>query len=69
MPERPYLRPERLDLRPERPDLSSEGPDERGGTNEQTNEQKSPVFDRTLSPLGLLPKNQIELILKFFFED
>ena len=62
-PERLDLRPERLDLRPERPDLRSqcpdlrpEGPDEGGGTNEQTNERKSPVFYRTSSPSGPLPK-------------
>ena len=65
-PERLDLRPERLDLRPERPDLRSqcpdlrpEGPDE-GGTNKrtngQTNERKSPVFYRTSSPSGPLPK-------------
>ena len=63
----PNSRPERLDLRPERPDLRSqrpnlrpEGPDEGGTnkrTNEQTNERKSPVFYRTSSPSGPLPKN------------
>ena len=68
-PERLDLRPERLDLRPERPDLRSQCPDLRpeghdeGGdkqTNErmngQTNERKSPVFYRTSSPSGPLPK-------------
>ena len=60
-PERPDLRPERSDLRPERPYLRSEGPDERGGRtnkriNERTNESP-PVFYRTSSPSGPLPKN------------
>ena len=71
-PERPGLRPERLDLKPERlnlrperpdlrfqrPDLRPERPDEgaRGVTNKRTNERKSPVFYRTSSPSGPLPK-------------
>ena len=61
-------RPERADFRPERADFSLERADfkpERawGGTNEQTNGQAdermniSPVFYRTSSPLGRLPKN------------
>ena len=60
-PERPDLRPERLDLRPERPDLRPEGSDEGGGlTNERTDgrtNESPPVFYRTSSPLGPLPKN------------
>ena len=56
-PERPDLRPERPDLSSQRPDLRLEGPDEGGGqTDERTNERKSPVFYRTSSPLGPLPK-------------
>ena len=62
-PERLDLKPERLDLRPERPDLRSrcpdmrpKGPNEGGGTNKRTNEQMSPVFYRTSSPSGPLPK-------------
>ena len=46
----PYLRPERPDLRPVGPD---------GGTNKLMNGQTNkspPVFYRTLSPLGPLPK-------------
>ena len=69
-PERPGLRPEKLDLRPERPNLRSQRPDLRpegpdGGrnkrTNEQTNKRKNkspPVFYRTSSPLGPLPKKE-----------
>ena len=63
--ERPDLRPERLDLGPERLDLRPEGPDEGGGdgqtngrTNEWTNESP-PVFYRTSSPSGLLPKSDL----------
>ena len=57
-PERLDLRPERPNLRPERPDLRSEGPDG-GGTNKRTNKRTNespPVFYRTLSPSGPLPK-------------
>ena len=64
-PERLDLRPERLDLRPERPDLRSQkpdlrpkGPDEGGQTNNWTN-KSPPVFYRTSSSLGPLPKNQV----------
>ena len=57
-PERLDLRPERSDLRPERLDFSPEGPNKGGGTNERTNERKSPVFYRTSSPLGPLPKKE-----------
>ena len=61
-PERPGLRSERLDLRPERPDLRSwrpemrpEGP-EGGWTDGRTDGQIPPVFYRTSSPSGPLPK-------------
>ena len=68
--ERPNLRPERLDLRPERPYLRSqrpnlrpEGPD---GGDERTNKrtdgrtnESPPVFYRTSSPSGPLPKKEI----------
>ena len=69
-PERPGLRPEKLDLRPERPNLRSQRPDLRpegpdGGRNKQINEQTNkrknkspPVFYRTLSPSGPLPKKR-----------
>ena len=54
-PERADFRPEKADFRPERADFSSErawG----GQTNGQTNKQKFPVFYRTSSPSGPLPK-------------
>ena len=65
-PERQDLRPERLDLRLERPDLKPERPDSRlegpdeggdGRTNERMNESP-PVFHRTSSPSGPLPKKR-----------
>ena len=59
-PERQDLRPERQDFRPERPDLRPEGLDE-GGTHERTNERTNkspPVFYRTSSPSGPLPKKR-----------
>ena len=62
-PERADFRPERADFRPERVDFKPEMADFRperawgdGQTNGQTNESP-PVFYRTLSPLGPLPKN------------
>ena len=58
-PERLDLGTERLDLRPERLDLRPEGPDEGGGTDARTNERTNespPVFYRTSSPSGPLPK-------------
>ena len=65
-PERPDLRPKRLDLRPERLDLRPEGSDEGGGlTNKKTNgrtNESPPVFYRTSSPLGPLPKNTVLFI-------
>ena len=60
-PERADFRPERTDFRPEMADFRLErawGVDRR--TNGQTNEQKSPVFYRTSSPLGPLPKKEKE---------
>ena len=51
------LEPERLDSSPERPDLRPEGVDELW--NERTNESP-PVFYRTSSPSGPLPKNTPE---------
>ena len=64
-PERLDLRPERLDLRPERPDLRPEGSDEEG-TNKRMNErtdrrtnESPPMFYRTSSPWGPLPKNRV----------
>ena len=62
--ERPDLRPERLDLRHERPDLRSQ----RGGqpndrTNGRTN-KSPPVFYKTSSPSGPLPKNTTSLKTK-----
>ena len=68
-PEKADSRPERADFRPEGVDFRSERADFRperacGGTDRQTdrerNEQKSPVFYRTLSLLGLLPKKYTE---------
>ena len=61
-PERPDLRPDRLDLRPDGPDLKPERLD--GGGDEQTNKQRMdrqtnespPVFYKTSSPSGPLPK-------------
>ena len=59
-PERPDLRPDRPDFKPERPDLRPERPDGGDGqTEEQRTNKSSPVFYRTLSPLGLLPKNMV----------
>ena len=72
-PERPDLRPERADLssqktdlmpkkadlRPERASFRPEKPD--GGTNRKMNKgtnKNPPLFYRTSSPLGPLPKNQ-----------
>ena len=55
-PERLDLRPERSDLRPERSDLRPEGPNE--GGNGKTHKRKSPVFYRTSSPSGPLPKKR-----------
>ena len=57
-PERADFRPERADFRPERADFRPERAwgDER--TNERTNKRKSPVFYRTSSPSGPLPKNR-----------
>ena len=63
-PERADSRPERADFRPEKADFRPERADFRPErvwgrrTNERTDEQKSPVFYRTLSPSGLLPKRQ-----------
>ena len=66
-PERANFRPERADSRPERADFRPERADFRperayfrperawGG---RTNEQKPPVFYRTLSPSGPLPKKK-----------
>ena len=64
-PGRLDLRPQRLDLRPERPDLRPEGSDEGGvltdkRTNGRTN-KSPPVFYRTSSPLGPLPKKRCEV--------
>ena len=64
-PERSVLRPERSDLRPKRSDLRPEGPAE-GQTDKRTNKQKSPVFYRTSSPSGPLPKKP-KIVLNFFF--
>ena len=56
-PERLDLRPERLDLRPERPDLRPEGSDEGGDErNDGRTNESPPVFYRTSSPSGPLPK-------------
>ena len=64
-PERLDLGTERLDLRPERLDLRPEGPDEGGGTDKRTNEQTNespPVFYRTSSPSGPLPKKAMSTL-------
>ena len=56
-PGRPNFKLEGPDLRPDGPDLRLDGPD---GGDEQTNgrtNKSTPVFYRTLSPSGLLPKN------------
>ena len=72
-PERPDLRPERADLRPERADFRPERADFRherawgGRTDGRMHERKSPVFYRTLSPLGPLPKNQKGLMILVIF--
>ena len=62
-PERADIRPERADFRPERTDFRPErvwgGGRTDGRTDRRTNEQKSPVFYRTSSPSGPLPKNRI----------
>ena len=63
---RPDLRPERPDFRPdwrpERPDFRPLRPDQGGGrTNERTDGQTNkspPVFYRTSSPSGPLPKKR-----------
>ena len=56
-PDREDFSPERIDFRPDRADFRPGGTD--GQTdkrmNERTNESP-PVFYRTSSPLGLLPK-------------
>ena len=57
-PDRPGFRPERPDLRSQRPELRPEGLDEGGRTDERTNESP-PVFYRTSSPSGPLPKNKM----------
>ena len=61
--ERLDLKPEKLDLRPERLDLGPEKLDMRGlvkgGTNGRTDvrtNKSPPVFYRTSSPSGPLPK-------------
>ena len=62
-PERVNFRPERVDSRPEKADFRSERADFRperawgGRTDGQTNKRKSPVFYRTSSPSGPLPKS------------
>ena len=67
--ERPDLRPNRPDFKPERPDLRLERPDLRperpdgGGTDERTDgrtNESPPVFYRTSSPSGPLPKKKAE---------
>ena len=67
-PEQLDLRPERLDLGPERLDLRPEGPDEgEGGTNERTDERKSPCVLQDFVPFGataLLPLNLKHTLLK-----
>ena len=59
-PETADFRPEKADFRPERADFRPERAWGDGQTNKQTNQQtnkrKSPVFYRTSSPLGPLPK-------------
>ena len=58
-PERLDLGPKRLNLRLERLVLWPEGPDEGGGMNERTDgrtNESPPVFYRTSSPSGPLPK-------------
>ena len=61
-PDRADSRPERADFRPEKADFRPERADFRpdrawgGRTNGQTNKRKSPVFYRTSSPSGPLPK-------------
>ena len=62
-PDRSDFKPERPDLRPERPDLRPERLGGGGRMNEPTKEQMNrrtkvpPVFYRTSSPSGPLPKN------------
>ena len=67
MAEKPDLRPEKADFRPERADFRSErawGGIDRwtdGRNDEQTDgmtNESPPVFYRTSSPSGPLPKNQ-----------
>ena len=59
-PDGPDFKPERPDLRLERPDLRPEKPDGGDGlTNERTDgrtNESPPVFYRTSSPSGPLPK-------------
>ena len=56
-PERADFRPERSDFRPERAwGVTNEWMNEQ--TNKRMNEQKSPVFYRTSSPSGPLPKKE-----------
>ena len=64
--ERAYLRPERTGLRLARADFKPERADfrpERAWGDKQTDEQKSPVFHRTLSPSGPLPKKKVANVL------
>ena len=58
-PENAYFRSERVDFRPERAWRRTH---ER--THERTNESP-PVFYRTLSPSGPLPKNEMIVVLSF----
>ena len=61
-----YLRPERTDLRLARADFRPERADFRpeiAWGDEQTDKQKSPVFHRTLSPSGPLPKKKVANVL------
>ena len=62
-PETADFRPEKADFRPERADFRPERAWGDGQTNKQTNQQtnkrKSPVFYRTSSPSGPLPKKNI----------
>ena len=54
--ERADFRPERAGSRPERANFRPERVGGGGQTNGRTNKRKSPVFYRTASPSGSLPK-------------